>query len=101
MIYRVSGNVKRGIGYVKSKNSMFKPKPKQIVIKTNASYSYFTYGHTHNIYFAHKPWADKTSWRTNHKRPKKTWVPKDKIIYVAILSNKVGTPILVHELWVL
>lgn len=71
MIYEVSGNWKRGIGYVKPKNSMFKPKPREIVKKPKAMYSHSTYGHTHNIYSAHKPWVDKTSRRTNHKGPQK------------------------------
>ena len=44
MIYEVSGNGKIDIGYVKPKNSMFKPKPKETVIKPKDLYSHFTYG---------------------------------------------------------
>lgn len=55
MIYRVSGNGKRGIDYVKPKNSMFKPKPKENVINPKSLYSHITYSHTHNIYSAYKP----------------------------------------------
>lgn len=77
MIYGVRGNEKRGICYVKLKNSMFKPKPKENVIKPKALYSHFTHGHTHDTYFAQKPWVDKTSRKTNHKGPKKTRVPKN------------------------
>lgn len=50
MIYGVSRNGKRGIGYVPPNNSMFKFKPKEMMIKLKAMYSHFTYGHTHDIY---------------------------------------------------
>ena len=54
------------------------------------------------MYFAQKPKLYKASGKTNEKGPKKRWVPKDKIIYVAdILSNKVQTPVMVPGLWVL
>lgn len=82
MIYGVSGNGKIGIGYVKRRNSMFKPKRKDNVKKLKAPCSHSTNGHTHKLFFEHKPWVDKTSGKTNHKGPQKIWVPKAKIVYV-------------------
>lgn len=67
MIYGVSRNGKKGIGYVPPENSMFKSKPKEMVIKPKVMYSQFTYAYTHDIYFAQKPWVDKTFGKTNHK----------------------------------
>lgn len=99
MIYGVSGNGKKGIDFVKPKNYMFKPKPKKTMINPKDLYSNLTYGYTNNIYYAHKPYVNKTSGRTNHKGSKKIWVPKAKIIYVAnILSSQVETPIMVPGL---
>lgn len=92
---------KEALVILNQKKIIFKPKPKETMIKPKDLYSHFTYGHTHNIYSAHKPWVHKTFGRTNHKGPKKMWVPKNKIIYVAdILSMQVETPIMVPGLWV-
>lgn len=72
-----------------------------MVIKLKVMYSHFTYGQTHDTYFAQNPWVDKTSGNTNHKGPKKMWVPKNKKIYILdILSNTIETSIMVHGLWV-
>lgn len=104
MIYGVSRNGKRGNGSIPPKNSMFKYKSKEMIIKPKVLYSYFTYGHSHihDTYFAQKSWVDKTIGKTNHKWSKKMWVPKNRIIYVAdILSNKVDTPVMVPGLWVI
>lgn len=99
MIYGVSGNRKRDNGYVKAKNSIFKPRHKETMIKPRDLNSHFTYGHTHNVYFAHKSWVGKTSRRTNQKGPKKLWVPKNKMVYVAdILSSQVETSVMVPGL---
>lgn len=79
---------------------MFKSKFKGTVINSKALYFHLTYGHTHNIYFAHKLWVNKTFGRTNHKGSKKMWVAKNKIIYVIdILSSQVETPN--HGTWTL
>lgn len=51
-------------------------------------------------YPAHKLKFVKNFRKTNKKGPRKLWVPKDKIIYVAdILNIALKTPIMVHELW--
>lgn len=40
--------------------------------------------------------------KANSSGPKKIWVPKDKIVYVAdVLSNKVKTPIITYGQWML
>lgn len=102
MIYGVSGNEKRDIGYVKPKNFMFKLKPKKIVIKPKTLYSHFTYDHTDNIYSAQKPRVGKTFGRTYHKGSKNIRIHKNKIIYVTnILSSQVETPIMVPEFWMI
>ena len=39
---------------------------------------------------------------SNQKEPKKKWVPKEKIIYVAdVLNSSVETPVMVPGLWML
>lgn len=48
MIYGISRNGKRDIGYTPPMSSNFKPKPKEMVIKLKALYSHFTYGYTHD-----------------------------------------------------
>lgn len=78
---------------------MFGYKPKEIVIKPKLLYSHFTYGDTYEIYFAQKPWVDKTFGKTNHKGSRMMWVPTNKIICVAnIFSNKFETPFMVPRL---
>ena len=49
-----------------------------------------------------KPKFNQNSGNSNQQGPKKIWVPKDKIIYVAdVFNNKVETPVLVPGLWML
>lgn len=89
MIYGISGKGKRGIGYYKPKKSLLKPKPKNKVKKPRAMHYHLIYGHSYHLYFAHKPWFDQTYGKTNSIGPKKMWVPKDKIIYVADTLNSI------------
>lgn len=125
MIYGVSRNETRGIGYDSDEESDFekddksntpkahfvpfgkqndvipkgitlsKPKPKtKPHTRSNHAFMY--------KYPAHKPKFVKSSRKTNPKGPRKIWVPKDKIIYVAnILSSGVKTPVMIPELWML
>ena len=108
MIYGVSRNGRKGIKYVKPKGKETQPKRvEDIVIKHTPLYSHFTYEHTHDIKhtsnaFSAKPKFKQNFGNSNKQGPKKIWVPKDKIIYVAyVFNNKVETPILVHGLWML
>ena len=97
MIYGVSQNNRKGIGY----------DPKEV--KTSSSdqlKSPFSYHYTHTqeqkFENARKPKVIRNSGKTNQKGPKRFWVPKDKIIYVAdILCSKVQTPVMVPGLWML
>jgi hypothetical protein len=75
MIYGVSKNGKRGIGYVEPRNPIIKPK--ENMIKPKILYSHFTYGHNHEKNSNHKAKAQKTYGKTN-KESKRIWVPKDK-----------------------
>lgn len=68
MIYGVSRNDKRGIGYVPPKHSRVKPNSKQKATKPKSIYSHFIYGYTHD-YVAQKPKVKKNSRKTN-KDPK-------------------------------
>ena len=105
MIYGVSRNGRKGIGY-KGKESQQK-KVNDIVIKHTPLYSHFTYGHTHDIKYTSNAFSAKQKCKqnfgnSNKQGPKNIWVPKDKIVYVAdILNSKTETPILVPGLWVL
>ena len=94
MIYGVSQNNKRGIGYVPSEDkSSTNDKPK-------SSFSYH-YTHTQAQHFVNsrKPKVPRNFGKTNHKGPKRFWVPKDKIVYVAdILCSRVKTPVMVPGL---
>ena len=107
MIYGVSRNGRIGIGY---KGKVSQPKKvKDLVIKRTPLYSHFTTGHTHNIkYTSHSgnsyanPKFKQNFKYSNPRGPKKIWVPKDKIIYVAdIFNSKVDTPVLTPGLWML
>ena len=72
-------------------------------------YKQFSYGHTHDIkYTSHskrfyvKPRFKQNLRNSNQKGPRKIWVPKEKIIYVAdVLNSEVETPIMVPGLWML
>ena len=97
MIYGVSQNNRIGIGYDPSEDkSSSNDKPK-------SPFSYH-YTHTQAQLFnnARKPKVLRNFGKTNNKGPKRFWVPKDKIVYVAdILCSRVKTPIMVPGLWML
>ena len=105
MIYGVSRNGRKGIGYQGKvptpKNAM------DLVIKRTPLKSHFVYGHTHDIKYTSsnysvKPKFNQSFGKTNKSGPKKIWVPKDKIIQVAdIFSSKAETPVMVPGLWLL
>ena len=113
MIYGVSRTNRRGIGYEPPSGKGSEP-PKSVgemIIKYTPLYSNFKYGHSHDIKYTrsdqnfkdlNKPKFIQNLRKTNPKGPKKIWVPKDKIVYVAdVLSSQVKTPILVPGLWML
>ena len=74
-------------------------------------YSNFKFGHSHDIKYTrtnqnmkvlNKPKFTQNFRKTNTSGPKKIWVPKDKIIYVAdVLRSKVKTPNLDSGRWML
>ena len=78
-----------------------------LVIKFTPLKSHFTYGHTHDLKYTSNDYSAKPKFKqdfgkTNKPGPKKIWVPKDKIIYVAdIFSSKAKTPIMVPGHWLL
>ncbi|CAI8615440.1 unnamed protein product [Vicia faba] len=105
MIYGVSRNGRKGIGYQGKV-----PTPKNVMdltIKHTPLNSHFVYGHTHDIKYTSskysvKPKFNQSFGKTNKSGPKKIWVPKDKIIHVAdIFSSKSETPVMVPGLWLL
>ena len=105
MIYGVSKNDIQGVGY---KGKEFQPKKvNDLVIKHTPLYSPLIYGHTHGIKYTSNAFSDKPKFKQNFgnpdkEGPKKIWVPKDKIIYVAdVFNNKVETPVLKTGLWML
>lgn len=113
MIYGVSRNNRKGIGYEPPSEKFSEP-PKAVddmVIKYTPLYNNFKYGHSHDIKYTSsvqrfkdpiKPKFPVNYRKTNPKGPKKMWVPKDKIVYVAdVLSSQVTTPVMVPRLWVL
>ena len=113
MIYGVSRNNRKGIGYEPPFENFSEP-PKAVddmIIKYTPLYTNFKFGHSHDIKYTssvqrfkdpNKPKFPVNYRRTNPKGPKKMWVPKDKIVYVAdVLSSQVKTPILVPGLWML
>ena len=100
LFYAVSRNGKKGIGY---KGKISQPKKvKDMVIKHTPIYSHFTYGHTHDIKYTSNAFSAKPKFKhnfgnSNKQGPKKIWVPKEKIIYVAyVFNSKIETPTLVH-----
>lgn len=122
MIYGVSRNGTRGIGYdsdnkydsgkdekTNSLQSHFVPSGKQngmmpkgrTVSKPKSKvkhHSLLNHAFMYK-YPAQKLKLVKNSEKTNPKGSRKIWVPKDKIIYVAdILSNGVETPVMVPRL---
>ena len=105
MIYGVSRNGKKGIGY---QGKVSPPKKvMDLVIKRIPLKSHFTYGHTNDLKYTRNDYSTKPKFKqnfgkTNKPRPKMIWVPKDKIIYVAdIFSSKAKTPVMVPGLWML
>ena len=105
MIYGVSRNGRKGIGY---QGKVSPPKKvMDLVIKRTPLKSHFTYGHTHDLKYTSNDYSAKPKFKqnfgkTNKPGPKKIWVPKDKIIYVAdIFSSKAKTPVMVPRLWML
>ena len=78
-----------------------------LVTKRTPLDSHFIYGHTHDIKYTSsdysvKPKFNQNFGKTNKPGPKKIWVPKDKIIFVAdVLNNSIETPVMVPRLWVL
>lgn len=113
MIYGVSRGNRRGIGYEPS-SGIGSNRPKyvdEMIIKNTPLYSSFKYGHPHDIKFTRpdqniklvcKPKLKQNFRKSNIRGPKKVWVPKHKIIYVAdVLSSKVTTPILRSGQWML
>ena len=111
MIYGVSGKNRRGIGYEPPKGKeTYIPKP---VAKMTFSYKplnkQFKFGHTHDIKYtshsgnsyANQKFKQNLKY-SNPRGPKKIWVPKDKIIFVAdVLNSSIETPVMVPGLWVL
>ena len=111
MIYKVSRHKRKGLGYVPSKDDKPYSGVDDMVIKYTPLKSHFAYGHPHDIqytselYYAKshdKPKFKQNFEKYNQKVPKKIWVPKDKIVYVAdVFDNKVETPVMVPGLWML
>lgn len=80
MIYGVSHNKNKGIGYDFDEDDL-KPSAED---KPKSPFSYhYTHAQTQKLNNARKPKVSRNSGRTNHKGPKILWVPKDKIVYVA------------------
>ena len=76
----------------------------KLLLVTNSNLHFHITTHTQEQKFenARKPKVIRNSGKTNQKGPKRLWVSKDKIIYVAdILCSKVQTPVMVPGLWML
>ena len=112
MIYGVSRNNRKGIGFIPTSEKREPPvSVDDMVIKYTPLYDKFKFGHSHDIKYTSsvnkfkdpiKPKFPVNYRKTNPKGPKKMWVPKNKIFYVAdVLSSKVQTPIMVLGLWML
>ena len=109
MIYGVSRNNRKGLGYKAPRGKeIYKPKSvDEMKITYKPLYKQFEFGHTHNIkYTSHsesffvKPRFKQNLRTSNQKGPRRIWVPKEKIIYVAdILNSQTETPIMVPGLW--
>ncbi|XP_058754629.1 uncharacterized protein LOC131627789 [Vicia villosa] len=118
MIYCVSKNVTKGISYDFDEESDSEQKVKPNVLHSHFVLSgcgpktkpppkpkvkpiakMFRFNSCKYVYFAPKPKVFKNSGKSNKKGPKKLWVSKKLIIYVAdILSSKVKTPVMVPVL---
>ena len=73
--YGVSHNKKRGIGYDSDEDEKI-PSAED---KPKSPFSYhYTHVQTQSFNNARKPKVFINSGRTNHKGPKRFWVPKDK-----------------------
>ena len=117
LIYGNNGNMgKFGIGYKEPVNTdkpsssgislIIKPVTKisssgQTVNQKHMSCTYCKKnGHQKNMCFVCNKKKGKLPFVTNKKGPKKVWVPKDKIIFVAdVLNSKVKTQIMVPGQW--
>ena len=105
MIYGVSRNNRKGLGYKSPRGKeIYKPKyVDEMKMTYNPLHKQFEFGHTHNIKYMSlseslyvKPRFKQNLRTSNQKRPRRIWVPKEKIIYVAdILKGDVETPTLV------
>ena len=63
MIYGVSRNGRKGIGY---KGKLSQPKKvKDMVIKHTPIYSHFTYGHIHDIKYTSNAFSAKPKFKQN------------------------------------
>lgn len=96
MIYGVSQNKKRGIGYDFDEYEQIP----SVDDKHKSPFSFhYTHARTQNFTNARKPEVAKNFGRTNHEGPKRFWVPKDKIVYNEdILCSRVKTLIMVPRL---
>src|ERR1051325_54420 len=111
MIYKVSRHKRKGLGYVPYKDDKPYFGVDNMVIKYTPLKSHFTYGHPHDIKYTSESYYaksyDKTKFKQNFEKynqkvPKKIWVPKDKIVYVAdVFDNKVETPVMIPGIWML
>ena len=111
MIYGVSRNNRKGLGYKAPRGKeIYKPKfVDEIKITYKPLYKQFEFGHTHDIKYTSysedfhvKPKFKQNFGNTNQKGPKKIWVPKEKIIYVAdILEGDCEAPILAPRILML
>ena len=108
----VSRNNRRGIGCETPKGKEAYQQPKSVdemTITYKPLHKQFEFGHKHDIKyttysknFHTKPKLKQNFGNSNQKGPKKIWVPKDKIMYVAdVLNSKVKTPIMVPGQWLL
>ena len=90
------------LGYNRYQGKVYTPKKvMDLVIKRTPLKSHFTYGHTHDLKYTSNDYSAKPKFKqnfgkTNKQGPKKIWVHKDKIIYIAdIFSSKAKTPVMV------
>lgn len=111
MIYGVSRNNRSGIGYKPPSGKRFE-RPKSVdemILKYTPLYSQFKYGHAHDLKYtrsgeifkyAYQPKFQEKIRKTNKRGPKRIWVPKDIIIFVAdVLSKNAKTPPLETGKW--
>ena len=101
----------KGLGYKAPRGKeIYKPKfVDEMKITYKPLHKQFEYGHTHGIKYTSysedfyvKPGFKHNLRTSNQKGPRRIWVPKEKIIYVAdILKGDVETPTLALGLWML